>query len=77
MPAHPAIPSQNAAILRRLRRCLGRWVSMPALVECSGSFNVHSRIDELRGAGHVIENRKKRRPGSRAWHSTYRLVGPV
>lgn len=33
------------------------WVEMPALVEASGSYNIHSRIDELRHVhGVAIEN---------------------
>ena len=33
------------------------WVAMPELVAVSGSFNIHSRVDELRSKHHVaIEN---------------------
>jgi hypothetical protein len=40
---------QDSQCFRILRRLRGRnWVTMPALVRASGSFNIHSRIDELR-----------------------------
>lgn len=40
--------SQCARILRVLQSVPGEKFSMPALVDFSGSYNVHSRIDELR-----------------------------
>ena len=47
--------SQCKKILDRLQAQGGEgWVSMPDLVAISGSFNVHSRIDELRSK-HGIE----------------------
>ncbi len=49
--------SQCGKILRVLQDARGEWVSMPALVLISGSYNVHSRIDELRHRhGYEIEN---------------------
>ena len=66
--------SQNDLILARLNRTPGEWVSMPELVAVSGSYNVHSRIDELRHkGGHAIENRTVRAPGSRRHESSYRV----
>ena len=46
--------SQCAKILRVLQDARGEWVSMPALVLVSGSYNIHSRVDELRSK-HGIE----------------------
>jgi hypothetical protein len=55
------LPSQANRILVRLQLPLPRetdgWVSMPVLSQCSGSYNVHSRIAELRERGHLIANR--------------------
>lgn len=70
--------SQNALILARLNSTPGEWVSMPELVQVSGSFNIHSRIDELRHkGGHAIENRTVRAPGSRRLQSSYRVPAPA
>jgi len=53
----------------------GGWVAMPKLVEASGSYNVHSRIDELRHRhGVVIENDTD--VSVRPHVSKYRLVLP-
>ena len=49
--------SQCAKILARLRQRPGEMVPMPELAAVSGSYNVHSRIDELRSKhGIVIHN---------------------
>jgi hypothetical protein len=49
--------SQCAKILHRLQERPGEMVEMPELVRVSGSYNVHSRIDELRAKhGVVIHN---------------------
>ena len=70
--------SQNQLIIERLKQTPGEWVSMPELVQVSGSFNVHSRIDELRHkGGHAIENRTTRAPGSRRHQSSYRVPAPA
>jgi hypothetical protein len=46
---------------------------MPDLATASGGYAVHSRIAELRKAGHAIENQVERRAdGKRV--SRYRLV---
>jgi hypothetical protein len=63
--------TQCAAILEALAANRGRWVPMPELVATSGSFNVHSRIADLRKRGHVIEQRNARH--GTAVHSFYRL----
>lgn len=73
-------PSQAAAILDLLRSSPARdpwgWVPMPALARDSGAYAVHSRVAELRGRGHRIENRIERREdGTRL--SWYRLVEEV
>ena len=69
--------SQCALILARLQAQPGEgWVSMPELVAASGSFNVHSRVDELRHAhGLPIENRTDLT--TRPHRSEYRLPRPV
>jgi len=49
--------SQCAIILRALQAAEGDWISMPTLVAISHSYNIHSRIDELRQVhGYNIEN---------------------
>lgn len=49
--------SQNALILEYLKLHAGEEVAMPKLYEVSGSFAIHSRISDLRKAGHNITNR--------------------
>ena len=61
--------SQTSKVLARLKR--GGWVSMPALWRASGAFAVHSRIADLRKAGHEIVNRIERGYGCRK--SFYKL----
>ena len=65
--------SQCELILRALREARGKLVSMYDLFRVSGSLNVHSRIDELRRAGHHIPPAHKVRKGHKC-HSYYRLV---
>jgi hypothetical protein len=65
--------SQCAVILHELREKTGQWVAMPNLVRSSGSFNVHSRISDLRKHGHRIEVRIDRGADGKN-HSYYRLV---
>ena len=43
--------SQCARILARLQLRPGVKIPMPDLVKVSGSFNIHSRVDELRKRG--------------------------
>lgn len=52
--------SQCQLILGELLQKVGQWVPMPTLVEVSGSYNVHSRISDLRKAGHGIRQRSSR-----------------
>jgi len=53
--------TQNALILAALEAAAGAWVPMPELVAASGSYNVHSRVDELRHKRGVnILNRTER-----------------
>jgi hypothetical protein len=40
--------SQCALILGALQSAPGRKIAMPELVRISGSFNIHTRVDELR-----------------------------
>jgi len=59
MKTQPTPGSQCAKILRTLKIMRG-WQSMPLLCRVSGSYNVHSRIDELRHRyGCRIENKKE------------------
>lgn len=69
---HPAPvgASQNELILTALES--GEWVPMPTLCLASGSYNVHSRISDLRRAGYQIQQRNSR--CGRAIHSEYRLM---
>lgn len=59
--------SQSAKVLARLREAVGGpnggRVPMPELVRVSGSYNVHSRISDLREQGHSIFNATKRQGG--------------
>jgi hypothetical protein len=64
--------SQCDKILGCLRENRGKWVAMPDLVLASDSFNVHSRISELRDRGHTIEHREEREV--RKIKSFYRIV---
>lgn len=67
-------PTQSQAILDRLQATPGEWVPMPELVALSGSYNIHTRIDELRHTRSVsIENRMTRAPGERRKQSFYRV----
>ena len=69
-----ANPSQCDTILKALLKRAGKWVSMPALVKASGSYNVHSRIDELRHKRGVrIENMTRQKKGSYGKTSLYRI----
>lgn len=59
--------SQTNIIHSLLKRARGRWVPMPELAVGSGSFNVHSRIDELRHKrGANIENKVRRNPTAKS-----------
>lgn len=64
--------TQNEIILRKLTERAGQWVPMPDLVEASGAYAVHSRVADLRAAGHQIENTVDR--SSRPHRSYYRLL---
>jgi len=50
----------------------GEWVPMPTLALVSGSYNVPSRISDLRKAGFQIEHRNQHE--GRTIKSEYRLV---
>ncbi len=67
--------SQCALILERLQAAPGEWVAMPDLVTASGSYNIHSRIADLRRAGHQIDH--KNTHAGRFIHSFYRLYQPT
>jgi hypothetical protein len=64
--------SQASKILRLLQSRPGLWVRMPELSEYSGAYAVHSRVSDLRKAGHIIEQRLTRQ--GRKTESFYRLV---
>lgn len=64
--------TQCGAILRRLKRARGRWVSLPELMRVSGAYAVHSRISDLRGDGWQIPRPLLTRKG-RTTCSAYRL----
>jgi hypothetical protein len=66
--------TQAEAILAELVIHHGEWVPMPRLAEVSGAYAVHSRISDLRGAGHDIQSKVE---GVRPRKSFYRLVSPV
>ena len=66
--------TQCAAILRELEANQGNWVPMPRLYECSGAFAVHSRIADLRKAGHTITNQRRTALTGRVFISEYMLV---
>lgn len=67
------LATQAGRILAALTAAQGDWVSMPKLVKVSGSYNVHTRIDELRHRlGAEIENKCDN--DSMAKNSSYRLV---
>lgn len=69
--------SQCKKILDRLQAQGGEgWVAMPELVAVSGSFNIHSRVDELRSKhGVAIENLTDL--STKPHVSLYRLVRPA
>lgn len=65
--------TQNDRILVVLQFQQRDWTPMPKLVEISGSYNVHSRIAELRKRGHRVECKITHHKNG-AKHSFYRLV---
>ena len=80
MSTHPSLEtglSQCDLILAELQVSRGHWVPMPRLVVCSGSYNVHSRIADLRKRGHVILHENRRKQGSRVVQSYYQLSQPT
>jgi hypothetical protein len=72
--AKPAGLSQCDLILAELRRHEGQWVPMPHLCHISGSYNIHSRIADLRARPerHNIEHKNERENGK--LKSSYRLI---
>lgn len=69
-------PTQNDLILARLQETPGEWVSMPELCDVAGSLNCHTRINDLRTFGHVIENYQEHQKGTHRRKSYYRLILP-
>ena len=67
--------TQNQLILERLQETPGQWVAMPALVEASGSYVIHSRVADLRKAGWPIDQKNER--VGRQIHSYYRYQEPT
>lgn len=66
--------SQCDKILAHLRGHTGQWVAMPDLVTESGSFNIHSRISDLRKRGYTIEQKNERNQHNNQIKSFYRIV---
>lgn len=67
--------SQCDKILAYLRDRTGAWVPMPDLVVASDSFNIHSRISDLRKRGFTIEQKNEWNPRNpRQVKSFYRIV---
>ena len=64
--------SQSDLILRHLELHRGSWVPMPELVEVSGSYNVHSRVSDLRRRGIEVLHRQHHE-GNKI-HSFYRIA---
>ena len=64
--------SQCDKLLRALKSEAGQWISLPSLVYATGGFAVHSRISDLRKAGHMIDHKNERAEGKT--HSFYRLI---
>lgn len=71
-PHPPTKKTQCDLILAELRRRAGRWVPMPELWQCSGSFVPSVRISDLRRRGWKIENKVTRR--GRTIHSFFKLL---
>lgn len=67
--------SQCDRILSLLTEANGEWVAMPFLAIKSGSYNVHSRISDLRKRGFSIEQESKIEKGSTK--SFYKLLQPA
>lgn len=70
-------PTQNDLILARLQETPGEWVAMPELCAAADSLNCHTRINDLRDAGHVVENYQEYVAGTRRRKSYYRLILPT
>lgn len=65
--------SQNGRILAALRERAGQWVPMPDLWRASKAMAVHSRVADLRKAGHIIAQQSTRAPDGTC-HSCYKLL---
>lgn len=63
--------SQEGKILAYLKRYEGQWVTLPTLVDISGSYAIATRISGLRKQGHDIINKVQRVDGQS--HSFYCL----
>jgi len=67
--------SQADRVLECLQRHLDSWVGMPDLCRYSGSYNVHSRISDLRKRGcNIAQKTERQKDGSN--HSFYKLSAP-
>jgi hypothetical protein len=71
LAAKPATQAQKILDLLALRR--GKWVPMTDLWRASGAFAVHSRVSDLRKAGHQIRQQSARRADGTCL-SSYMLV---
>jgi len=66
--------SQNDLIQEELENKAGKWVPMPRLVDVSGSYNIHSRIDELRRKRFLNIACKVEQQPDGSKHSYYMLI---
>jgi hypothetical protein len=71
------VKSQTDKLEDALVAASGCWVSMPALVEATGSYNIHSRAADLRSRGVKVENRTQRNPRTGQTESFYRIPVPA
>ena len=67
--------SQSDRIEAELLAHKGEFIPMRRLVELSGSYNIHSRVADLRRRGHTVENRLTKHDGRT--RSYYRIPSPA
>ncbi len=70
---HKILTALQAAARDAASQAHGGWVAMPTLVAVSGSYNIHSRVDELRH-NHGVEIENHTDLTVRPHKSFYRLV---
>ena len=70
---HKILIALQAAARDAAGQTHGGWVAMPTLVAVSGSYNIHSRVDELRH-NHGVRIENKTDVSTRPHRSFYRLA---